>query len=202
MKEEDELRAYLNRQGINLENFLEEALDADEYFKENAQAMQKIDTQRMKNVDLRTVRRLSQRDSVETLSEEEAYHFLSGRGFGDEPITTNYSMEGASFDAVEISDQASTHHPCYQTKHVSDTGECWTVSIIGKDITAYPFFFNLKSSLGAELIVAESEIVTSYDSATNTFYKSIPKESALIVKLVNHVDKETLNGLTAEVMGL
>ena len=89
MKEEDELRAYLNRQGINLENFLEEALDADEYFKENAQAMQKIDTQRMKNVDLRTVRRLSQRDSVETLSEEEAYHFLSGRGFGDEPITTN-----------------------------------------------------------------------------------------------------------------
>lgn len=192
MDEEKELRDFLNSRGINLESFLEEPLDADEFLKENAKMMKRIDPKRMK--------KSGDRDIIEILSEEEAYHFLRERGFEDESITTS-SMEGANFDAVEISDRASAKHPCYQTKYESDNGEFWIISLIGKDITAYPLFFNQASSLGAELIVAESEMVTSYDSTNNMFYQSIPKESTLIVKRVNRIDKETLDGLTAEVMG-
>lgn len=200
MKTEKELRAYLNKRGINLENYLEETPNADEYFEEKAQMINKIDGEMMENLDSETLESMDEREYVEILSEAEAYRFLSQRGFGDLPITTNYSMEGQYFDSVEISDSASTRHPAYETKYESDSGEIWTLSLIGKDITAYPLLFNLEASLEAEMIVAESEMVTSYNSETNMFYKSIPKDSALIVKLVNKVDKDTLDRMTAEVM--
>lgn len=200
MKAEDELRAYLDSQGINLEHFLEQAPDADEYFKEKAQRVSKLDTQVADGPNMTLKRGHQAGDAATTMSEKEAYAFLNDRGFGGGPITTSYSMEGAYFDPMEISDQSPTHHPTYETRFESDLGEIWTVSIIGMEITAYPLLFNLKSDREVALILAESEMVTSYDSTTKTFYKSMPKTSSLVVKRVEKVDQETLNGMTAEVM--
>ena len=42
--------------------------------------------------------------------------------------------------------------------------------------------------------------VTEYDSENNMFYETIPKESELIVKIVDKIDSETLNSLTKEVI--
>lgn len=225
LKAEAELREFLNDRGINLENFQEPALAADEFFQENAQEMNKIEFRGIlasdkprvlgfdeaEMTDLYTPMRaglqklelnsLHGRESEATFSEEAVDHFLSERGFEDLPITTSYSMEGEYYDAEEISHRPSAYHPTYEVVYEGNSGEIWTLSIIGKDITAHPYFFNQTSSLGAPLIVAESEMVTSYDSASNSFYESVPKESSLIVKVVDKIDKETLDSLTDEVMG-
>ena len=66
-------------------------------------------------------------------------------------------------------------------------------------VIANPVGYNMESNAhGAQLILSESEVITSYDSVTNSFYESIPNESELIVKTVNHIDAETLNSLTVE----
>ena len=42
--------------------------------------------------------------------------------------------------------------------------------------------------------------IIGYDSENNMFYETIPKESELIVKVVDKIDSETLNSLTKEVI--
>jgi len=40
----------------------------------------------------------------------------------------------------------------------------------------------------------------SYDSSTNKFYKNVPNESVMTVKVVEKIDAETLKNLTIEVI--
>ena len=46
---------------------------------------------------------------------------------------------------------------------------------------------------GVQLVVAESEVMTCYDSKTNSFYNTKPNKSELIIKQVDRIDAETLN---------
>lgn len=194
MKTEKELLDFLGRQGIDLNAFQEKVPDnADEYIHERAQRVRKI------RKDLRAMSDKG-RDS-ETLSEEAVYQLLMDRGFGNVPITTSYSEEGDYIKEDVISESSNAHHPCYESKYRSDTGEVWNISVTGRNITAYPLSFNLNSSLEVPLILSESNMLTSYDLSSKTFYKSLPKESVFIVKQVDLIDRETLNSMTAEEMG-
>ena len=51
-----------------------------------------------------------------------------------------------------------------------------------------------------QLVIAESEIITGYDSSNNMFYETIPDESELIAYVVDRIDAETLDSLTVEVI--
>lgn len=65
---------------------------------------------------------------------------------------------------------------------------------------ANPVSFNAESELGVQLIIAESEVISCYDSQSNMFYETIPNETELIVKVVDRIDTETLDRLTVEVI--
>lgn len=58
--------------------------------------------------------------------------------------------------------------------------------------------YNLESTRAAQLLISESQEITSYNSHTNKYYVTIPKESAVIVRIVEKIDAETLNQLTCE----
>lgn len=134
----------------------------------------------------------------EEMTESEVIELLKERGFTDNPITTEYTADGEMIDKKEVGESDETH-PYYQTIFLSETGEYWTIIVMKGSVIANPVGYNMESNAhGAQLILSESEVITSYDSVTNSFSDSIPNESELIVKTVDHIDAETLNSLTVE----
>ena len=107
-------------------------------------------------------------------------------------------MEGDYSEAREISRDSSEMHPTYEAPYVSETYEMWTVLDYNGQMMAYPVSYNIDSSRSAELIISESESITSYDSDSNSFYEVVPSESKLIVRQVGRIDASTLDSLTAE----
>lgn len=140
-------------------------------------------------------------ESSTVSTEAEVIDELVQRGFEQYATSSQYSMDGNYTDPIEATSGSSDKHPMYITQYVSEAGEVWTIYEINGNVMANPVSYNLNSGLKVQVIVSESRIVTSYDSATNSFYDTIPNESALIVKVVKKIDAETLNGLTAEVLG-
>lgn len=175
---------YGDSEEINYDNYKIEPPNADEYFQQNSQIAEEINAN----------------DSDEVLTEEEAIRTLAERGFKDFPITTEYTMDGTYNDASEISGSSSIKHPIYTMYYVTQNNELWNIMIINSDVMAIPVSYNIQSSLGVQVVISESEEVTSYDSTTNKFYKNIPNESAMIVKIVEIIDAESLENLTIEVI--
>lgn len=155
-------------------------IDADEYFQNNSTIVAAFDIN----------------DSSEVRTEAETYSNLTDRGFTEYPITTEYAMDGKYYQPAEISGASSSKHPGYETYYISASGDFWTIVEINGAVMANPLSYNDQSGLDVMVIISESATVTSYDSATNKFYETIPSESALIVKTVSRIDTETLDGLT------
>ena len=160
-----------------------EYIDAEEYYNEHGDVKSEIAVPESENLQ----------------SEKEAVKGLEDRGFGEYQITTDYSLDGEFLDGQEITGSDDLH-PSYQTSYVSSNGELWTIVVMNGTYMANPVSFNVESNLGVQLIFAESETVTCYDSPTNTFYETVLDESELIVKVVDRIDAETLDSLTVEVI--
>ena len=142
---------------ISLENYRNESPDAEAYFEQNSQIIEKM------NVN----------DSKDVLTEAEVIGLLEERGFKDYPITTEYSMDGKYHDEAVVSNSSDIKHPIYETYYVSSRNDYWIISVIEDDIFANPVSFNMQSSSEERTIVSESDMITSYDSSTNQFYKTI-----------------------------
>ena len=155
---------------------------ADEYYWNNSEVISVIDA----------------KDSEDVPNETEVIDILNERGFNDYPITYMYSIDGEYNNETEVSNNSVDKHPMYQTYYIDENGNFWTIFIINGDIIANPISFNLESDLAAELLISESEELTSYDNLTNKFYVTIPKESTVIVKTVNEINAEALDKLTME----
>lgn len=162
------------------EEYKVNAPDAESYYGKNSDIIMEIDVN----------------DSNDVLTESETCTELTGRGFEEYPITTEYSMDGVYSDASNISDDSSNKHPIYQTFYVSSNGDLWTVFVINGSVLANPVSYNLQSGRSVQVIVSEAETVMSYDSTTNRFYETIPHESALVLITVDKIDAETLDSLT------
>ena len=54
-------------------------------------------------------------------------------------------------------------HPIYQTYYTSVNNEVWTIIVINGSFIANPVSYNAQSERGAQLIVAESIVITGYD---------------------------------------
>jgi len=158
----------------------EKPSEADEYYNNNAVVVKIIDAN----------------ESSDVPTEAEVANILHARGFGNYPITYEYDMGGEYVDQVEITKDVETKRPMYETYYIAECGDVWSIFVINGMIMANPASYNLESKLGVQLLVSESEELTSYDSATNKFYVTIPKETAVIVKTVDKIDAETLNQLT------
>ena len=137
-------------------------------------------------------------DEAEVFSEKEALAFLAERGFTDYPLTYDYNMDGTYTDEAEASADSDEKHPMYQTYYVSADNAIWTVFLVGRTITANPASYNLESDLDAQVLVSETETLTSYTEMGNKLYTTIPKESAVRLKIVDQITSRKLNELTFE----
>ena len=137
-------------------------------------------------------------DSDEVLSEGKARSLLMSKGFGDNPITYDCSISGNRIDDTEVAEGSATKHPMYQTLYLSKAGEAWAIYVINGSCFANPLSFNLESDLKVELLVSETNTLTSYDDATNQFFVTIPYESVISLQTVDKLDADTLDKLTLE----
>lgn len=165
-----------NTKPIRPENPSEE----EGYYWDNSEVIDVIDVQKSEDV----------------LTEAEVITLLKERGFANYPITYEYSINGEYNNEAEALDTSTDKHPLYQTYYVSKSEEVFTICVINGSIIAYPASFNLESNLEAELLISESEELTSYVNEVNKFYVTIPKDSAAIVQTVKKINAETLDKLT------
>lgn len=131
-------------------------------------------------------------------TEAQVVDLLTERGFVGYPVTYEYEMGGVYVDDVEISQSADVKRPMYTTYFVSEAGEFWTIYVINGSIFANPVSYNMNSERTAQLLISESEQLTSYESNTNKYYVTIPNEDAAIVRVVEKIDADSLNKLTVE----
>ena len=123
---------------------------------------------------------------------------MAERGFTDYPLTYDYNMDGTYTDEAEANADSEEKHPMYQTYFVGADGSVWSIFIIGRSVIANPASYNLESDLGAQILVSETDTLTSYTEMGNKLYTTVPKESAVILKVVDQITSQKLNELTYE----
>ncbi len=168
---------------FNVDDVQIEHPNADSYYEQNAELIATFS--------------VTQSEDVQT--EKSIENILKERGFIDYPIWSEYTIDGDYYTASETSG-SEEKHPMYQTYYVSSNNEVWTIIVVNGSVMANPVSYNMQSDLGVQILFAESEVITSYDSVTNKFYESIPNESELIVKVVEKIDAATLEKLSIEVI--
>lgn len=164
------------------ESFHVDIVDADAYYEQNSTVISVVEA--------------SSSDEVQT--EKEIVGDLENRGFSQVPVYTNYDMDGTFREETEIGDSSSDKHPKYQAYYVTENEEVWTLIWINGKIMANPVSYNMQSTLPAQLVISETETINGYDNHTGKFYETIPNDSALIVKVVDSIDKDLLERLTIE----
>jgi hypothetical protein len=164
------------------EQYVVEFVDADKYFEENTKVISKFKVE----------------DSIDVKTESETSKNLEERGFTDFEIFSDYSMSGEYIDEKPISDTSEEKHPDYHAYYVTESGLVWTLHITNNEVRATPVSYNMQSTLEAQVTLAESEVVIGYDNITNMFYETIPNKSLMIVKVVDEITAEFLEGLTLE----
>ncbi|MBQ6039806.1 MAG: hypothetical protein IJL32_03375 [Oscillospiraceae bacterium] len=137
-------------------------------------------------------------ETSDVFTEKEAIRFMAERGFTEYPLTYDYRMDGSYADETEASPDSDEKHPMYQTYFVSDDGSIWTVFIVGRMIAANPASYNLQSDLDTQVLISETETLTSYTEMGNKLYTTIPKESAVLLRVVDQITSKKLNELTFE----
>ena len=71
----------------------------------------------------------------------------------------------------------------------------WGIIVTGKQIIANPVLYNMSGKEPVQVIVSEYETIYSYDSKTNMYYISIPKEDVLKVD-ISKIDANALDNMT------
>lgn len=136
-------------------------------------------------------------ESTTVLTEAGVSELLQSRGFVDYPVVYGSLSTGEDVDERTISSDSTDTHPVYQTFYFSEKNEeLWTLYVINGDIFVYPVSFNLESDLGAELLVSESGTITCYYADTDSFYVTVPYQTAAIVLTVGEINADTLDSLS------
>ena len=138
------------------------------------------------------------KESKAVYSEAAVSKALSARGFGKTAASYAYDMAGTMSEKAAVDSSSSALHPQYTAAYKTGSGDYWTITICNDCITAYPVTYNLEHNSGAEVIFAEGESITAYDSATNCFYETIPKPETLVVKRIPSITAEALEQLSAQ----
>lgn len=170
----------IDESSINYENYKVEPINAEEYLEENTKILDSWDVDTSTNI----------------YTEQGIISMLKDRGFTSYPVTTEYTLSGDYISSLEVSEASSEKHPTYQTFYKNTSDEWWSIVVIDGSLIANPMSYNMQNSQGVQLVISETESVTSYDSATNKFYRTLPKESSLKLKVVGKIDTGTLDKLS------
>jgi hypothetical protein len=159
-----------------------EMTDAERYYSESGQLLKVIDAA----------------TSDSNLSERAVMQLLKDRGFEYFPVYYEYDMNGQYVGQKQVSEASEEKHPIYKTYYSNSNKEMWTIFVVNGDVMTNPVSYNMESTHAVQLLVSETDNLTSYDYETNKYFVTIPNESAAIVKHINRIDAETLNGITSE----
>lgn len=162
-------------------DYVENRPNADDYYSENSVSLIEIPVSSSEDVQ----------------SEKEALKDFRDRGFEQYSAFTSYSIEGEYYSEIEIGEK-NEKHPEYDMYYLDANDRLWSLSLINGTITAYPIWYNTQEGIKVEVIMSESNSVTSYDSKSSKFYETIPKEDVLIVKKFSRIDAALLDSIIAE----
>jgi len=121
-------------------------------------------------------------------NEEEAYSLFAERGFFD--VTYSFSEDGDYLGKVKIVNLTEDRHPTYQCNYVTEDGSVWEVYIINDSIYASLVAMEYDDEFEEQVVVSETDYLTSYNNITNEFEKIIPDNIKLIK--VNKLDADFL----------
>jgi hypothetical protein len=161
---------------------IDEAMDVRKYFEDRADIISVSPVAKSKN----------------NYTETDVIAELDARGFKDFPVDANYTLDGQLDSSKVASDASSEMHPIYETYYYSSDEDLWIITIVDGTITASPASYNLNHVDKAPVLVSESEEIVSYDSSTNSFYRTIPKATVLNVIVVDRIDAQTLGSIKLE----
>ena len=131
-------------------------------------------------------------------SESEVVSLLASRGFDENRIIYDFTIDGTYIGSTDVRSNSQVKRPAYFTYYRTENGDLWIVYVINDAITAYSLTYNAQSSLSVDLMISESETITSYVDETNQYYITIPYETAMVVRVVDRIDAETLEQLTID----
>ena len=154
----------------------------DSYYKENAKVVKTVNASQ----------------STEVLTEEQVIAMLKERGFSADKVTYEYRMGGEYVGEKSIKGDPKKKRPMYMTDYYSAAGELWTIFVINGDIIANPVSYNVQSTRPVQLLISEKAEITSYDHTTDTYYVTVPKSSAVVVKKIKKISADALDKLTCE----
>lgn len=135
-------------------------------------------------------------DSQNVQTEQEVSNLLSKRGFDTTALMTNCTIDGKNIADTNVDINSKEKHPLYKMIYASEAELLWTIYVVDGVISAYPVSYNMVSERQAALLITETDSITSYDYSSNQFYKTIPKESTVIVRKVEQINKKTLDAMT------
>lgn len=156
--------------------------DVEAYFAERAEIVSVTSAKKSKNA----------------LTEQEAVEMMRERGFTEYPVSTDYTINGGYEEIVSVSEDSSTIHPMYRTYYLSSDNVYWVITLIDDKMIATPSSYNLGHMDRVPIEVSETKEIVSYDFSTNSFYSTIPFESAMDVRVVDKIDADTLESMELE----
>ena len=171
VEEDEELHSYAEQMVV----------DAESYLEERGQILSET--------------KASDSESVET--EAAASESLSSRGFSQDTIVSEFSMDGEYSEAKEVSAAGSSRHPVYETYYTAESGDLWMILSINGAVMANPISYNATAGRTVPVVLSESTFVVSYDNISGRFYETVPDPSELIVVVVDRIDAQTLDRMTA-----
>ena len=113
-------------------------IDAEAYYEKNSTIIEKLPV----------------KDSSEVLTEDQAIQVFHERGFNQNKVLAEYSMNGEYQPAFEISGATNKKYPKYIYYYTTQSGDFWTILIYNGQILANPLSYNLQSGKSVQLIVS------------------------------------------------
>ncbi len=158
-------------------------IEANDYYTEHGQIINSYSAKTSNNVQ----------------TGKEVSKLLDNLGFDSLAIKADYDINGNYINERSILRDDDNRYPIYTTYYIADE-RVWYVFIIDGQIILNPIFYNIDNDYQKEytVIIAESNIITSYDGVTNSFFQTIPKSSEIKVIVVDKIDAELLKTLLSE----
>lgn len=164
------------------DNYEVPEFDAEKHFNENTTLKDSFDVTTSHNIS----------------TEAKAYENFKSRGFTDVEILYDYLIDGTYLSDKEITKNSSEQHPMYKAYYATTSGDIWMIYEINGSYFAMPVTYNFANEDKVNVMISETDTITSYDNTTNKFYVNIPDESKNIIKKVDKINKETIDKLTSE----
>lgn len=138
------------------------------------------------------------KDYEAVYTEAETAALFNEREFTQCPVTYEYSISGEYGEETEISADSDEIHPIYQTYYVTENEDIWILYLIGDAMCAEPISYNMNLDSGETLMISETEEFLSYDCEENKFFRTVPKEESVELKVVDEINAEILEEISKE----